>query len=214
MSDQGGLCAYCEIDLIDVPVGTGSADFRVEHFHPKNDSNISKNWHLEWNNLFACCHGGSERNVVNSSLRFTSPDVSCDVPKGSKILDGTILNPLSIPKFPNLFDFDRSTGSIKANITAAASSGLPVSKLQSTIDELNLDAPRLRKFRRTTLGQINRSLQVQLNKGLSINQAKTKLAQAYLRKDSKGNWPAFFSAIRSYLGSEAEDHLKNINYLG
>jgi uncharacterized protein (TIGR02646 family) len=34
LSDQGGLCAYCEIDLVvDAPDGYG--DFRVEHFVPK-----------------------------------------------------------------------------------------------------------------------------------------------------------------------------------
>lgn len=47
--NQGGLCAYCEIDLKPADAN-GHADFRVEHFHPKSDT-TTHNWHLDWQNL-------------------------------------------------------------------------------------------------------------------------------------------------------------------
>lgn len=57
-ADQRGICAYCEIDLIDVPEEKISADgsgdkpdFRVDHFHPKKHpistpTGIPKVWRL------------------------------------------------------------------------------------------------------------------------------------------------------------------------
>lgn len=92
-ADQGGLCAYCEINLLDA-AGTDKADFRVEHFHPKSDTSSGMNWHLHWPNLLGCCHGGSRSDVVDASKRATTPDHSCDVPKKDKNLTGVILNPL------------------------------------------------------------------------------------------------------------------------
>lgn len=85
---------------------------------------------------------------------------------------------------------------------------------QNTIDELRLDAPRLRRFREDVLNKINQQLQQLLQQGLSVGQARTHLAQAYLRKNSQQYWPAFFSCIRDYLGSEAEAHLLAIGYAG
>lgn len=60
--DQGGICAYCEIDLKELDVSSSNnvvPDFRVEHFHPKSDNSTAHNWNLDWNNLLACCNGGS-----------------------------------------------------------------------------------------------------------------------------------------------------------
>ena len=81
-AEQRGICAYCEIDLLDVPaeqVSTDGAgvkpDFRVDHFHPKQHStNISNHWELDWNNLFGVCAGGDERHVVEQS-RFTEKKI-------------------------------------------------------------------------------------------------------------------------------------------
>ncbi|QDG58882.1 retron system putative HNH endonuclease [Pseudomonas sp. NIBRBAC000502773] len=107
-SDQGSVCAYCEIDLI--PANSkGSADFRVEHFHPKSDKTTTRNWGLEWNNLLAVCHGGSRKDVVDAKARHTKP-YTCDVPKANNIWDDVILNPLNLKSGPCLFKFDRSTG--------------------------------------------------------------------------------------------------------
>ncbi|MGO3408549.1 hypothetical protein [Marinomonas sp.] len=84
--------------------------FTIARAAEKNypDNTPSRNWHLDWQNLLGCCHGGSQRNVVDASQRFTSPESSCDVPKGEKNLDDVILNPLHIPAFPKFFTSIRS----------------------------------------------------------------------------------------------------------
>lgn len=212
-TQQAGLCAYCEIHLIEATQNE-KADFRVEHFHPKSDDSTAYNWHLDWQNLLGCCHGGSERYVAQASSRFTSPDNSCDVPKGSRDLDNVILNPLHIPATPALFSIARSEGQISVDIAACTTAGQSQSKAQATIDELQLDGQRLRRFRKALLDQLNAHIGDMVRNGQTVEQARTKLAQRLLRKDAQNRWPAFFTSIRSYLGCEAEAHLASIQYQG
>ncbi len=113
--DQGNLCAYCEISLLE-DADPVREDRRVEHFHPKSDTSNDHNWALDWNNLLATCHGGDSPQVADTN-RYTHPDVSCDIPKQDKNLDEIILNPLSLPAFPLLFGFE-SNGSISVDSIA------------------------------------------------------------------------------------------------
>lgn len=208
-----GICAYCEIDLRDKDA-SGNADFRVEHFHPKSDTSTPYNWHLDWQNLLGCCHGGSQSTVTDTANRFTSPDHSCDIPKGSKNLDAVILNPLLLPASHAFFSCDRSSGELKVNIAHCQSAAVSEVKAQQTIAELELNSPRLNRFRLTLLNQLNSELQSAMTKGTTLDAAIQKLAQAHLRKNAQQHWPAFFTSIRSYLGSEAENHLQTIGYNG
>jgi uncharacterized protein (TIGR02646 family) len=210
--DQGGLCAYCEIDL-KPKNALEAADFRVEHFHPKSDTSTPHNWHLDWQNLLACCHGGSRSDIVDAGNRFSSPH-SCDVPKGENNWDNVIFNPLYLPPSPSLFRFNRADGAISVNTANCNQAGLGVDRAQATIDNLNLDAVRLRNLRKPVLDRLNLQLRAMIVSGEDINQARTRLAQALLKKDNDGNWPAFFSAIRDYLGEAAERQLIAINYNG
>lgn len=211
--DQGNLCAYCEIDLLEDP-DPACEDRRIEHFHPKSDTSGTHNWALDWNNLLATCHGGSVSQVADSD-RYTSPEVSCDIPKANKDLDDVILNPLNIPAFPLLFEFGVDDGSIQVDIEACDMSDIDPSKAQQTIDELHLDAPRLRKFRDQLLDELKEKLlDLISDDDLSDSQAKTILAQDLLVKDSDGYWPAFFSTIRFYLLPESDEVLTEENYNG
>jgi len=212
ISDQGGICAYCEIDLKEANAH-GNADYRVEHFHPKSDHSTEHNWHLDWSNLLACCHGGNNRTVVETSTRYTNPDCSCDVPKDSKNLDNLILNPLHIPAFPTVFRFDRSTGKPQVN-EDCVDAGIERKKIESTIFELRLDASRLNRLRKPLLDKLNEEVKLSVQSGLSIGDAKDQLARIHLRKDTNGHWPKFFSSIRSYLGNSAEKHLRSIHFNG
>lgn len=213
LRDQGGICAYCEIDL--KPSSEPShADLRVEHFHPKSDTSTGHNWALDWQNLLAVCHGGSARDVVDAADRFTSPDNSCDVPKQDKNLDAVICNPLQLPASPLLFRFDRSSGGISVNQATCTQAGVPAQKAQATIDELRLDAVRLRDLRKPVLDKLNSQLMSLVAAGMDLPDARSKLAATHLRRDARGNWPAFFSAIRCYLGQAAEQHLQNMGYQG
>ncbi len=212
--DQGGLCAYCEIDLKPAN-GEDAADLRVEHFHPKKiDASTQHNWHLDWQNLLACCHGGSRSDIVDSTSRYTSPDHSCDVPKANNDWDNVILNPLHLPAFPCLFKFNRADGSISVNVTHCQQAGVDEAKAQATIDNLRLDAKRLRDLRKPVLDELNEQLQKMVLTGYTVEEAGIRLTKAVLKKDDQGNWPAFFSAIRSYLGRAAEQQLNTINYKG
>ncbi|MDO8844772.1 retron Ec78 anti-phage system effector HNH endonuclease PtuB [Methylicorpusculum sp.] len=211
-SDQGGLCAYCEIDL-KPKNASEAADFRVEHFHPKSDISTSHNWHLDWQNLLACCHGDSRPDVVDAGSRFANPH-SCDVPKGENDWDNLIFNPLHLPAYPCLFQFNRSDGSISVNVANCNNADVDITKAQATIDNLNLDGVRLRNLRKPVLNQLNLQLRILVESGYTVDDARNRLAQAALKKDNNTHWPAFFSAIRDYLGAAAEKQLAAINYNG
>lgn len=211
--DQCGLCAYCEINLKNADEN-GKADFRVEHFHPKSDYSTAHNWHLDWQNLLGCCHGGSQANVVEAGERHSSPDHSCDVPKGSENWDDVILNPLNIPHTPILFSFNRTNGAISLNSDNCDQAGVDRVKAQATIDKLRLDSQRLRTLRKPTLEQVNDSLKNLVERGMTIEDARSKLAKGLLKKNSQDQWPRFFSAIRDYLGAAAEQQLLDIDYVG
>lgn len=210
--DQGNLCAYCEISLLE-DSDPACEDKRVEHFHPKSDTRGSHNWALDWQNLLATCHGGNSAQVAESG-RYTSPDVSCDIPKKDKNLDEIILNPLNLPSFPLLFKFEND-GSISVDHEACDAAGIEIDKAQNTIDELCLDAPRLRKFRKEVIEILEEKLfeQIQLQE-LSDSEAKVLLAEDLLIKDEKGHWPDFFSTIRYYLLPESDLVLNNSGYTG
>jgi len=213
LDDQGGLCAYCEIDL-KAGFDTEAADFRVEHFHPKSDTSSSHNWHLDWRNLLACCHGGSMPDIVDALNRFSSPDHSCDVPKDNENWDNIILNPLQITSFPPLFSFSRHTGSIHVHYEHCSAANISHIIAQKTIDKLRLDADRLKRLRKSILNKINDELRGMVSRGIDLQIAKETLAEAYLYKNNDGHWPAFFSTIRDYLGDAAEKQLNVIHYAG
>ncbi|EKP0317459.1 TIGR02646 family protein [Aeromonas veronii] len=207
-TDQGNLCAYCEQDLL---AGTNGAldDCRIEHFHPKSRRELGEpNWGLEWNNLLAVCCGGNQKNVVNHEQRFDSDskNYSCDVPKGDHILDEVILNPLQLPHH-NIWDFNRSTGLIIVNENSCQSNGVNAEMARQTIDKLNLNSPRLTRARKAVLESINSNIQKMLNSGRPMEDAIDLIAKSVLRKNKAGDWPSFFSAIRSYLGQQAEANL-------
>lgn len=207
-SDQGNICAYCEQDLLS---GTNGAldDCRIEHFHPKSKQAPGEpNWALEWNNLMVVCCGGNQRHVVNSLQRFDldPQNYSCDVPKGDKILDAIILNPLNLPDF-NIWKFNRSNGLIAVDEEFCITHGLDVEKARQTIHELNLNSSRLMRARKTILDDLNRRITESLVKGQTIEQARSALAASILRRTPAGDWPSFFSAVRFYLGQHAEQVL-------
>lgn len=211
-ADQGGLCAYCEINMKEKD-SSGDADFRVEHFHPKSDIPAHTNWHLDWQNLLAVCHGGSSKTVVESAIRFTAQH-SCDVPKANNIWDAIILNPLNIPAYPSLFKFDRSTGSMAINGPHCTQANIDPIKAKATIDNLQLDSSRLRRLRKLALGVMNAKLIALVQSGVPLIDARQAMATALLKKDALRHWPPFFSAIRYYLGNAAEQQLQALGYDG
>ena len=216
--DQGNLCCYCEIDTKQ-GLGIGKDDFRVEHFHPKSDiGSSSHNWALDWQNMFGCCHGGSEKFVTDDKTRFVQKHAErhSDVIKSESIWDEKILNPLEIPAFPILFQANRRDGSLSVEEDHCRDAGVDIEKANNCLhpEKLNLNSVRLNSLRKATLDALNEQVEAALSAGLTIEDAILNLTKAELRKDDQQHWPRFFTTIRSYLGKTAEGYLMSINYTG
>lgn len=217
VSDQRGLCAYCEIDT-QISNVAGENDFRIDHFVPKDPSQSSvgsHNYGLDWFNLRGCCHGGSQ-TLLAAPNRKTSPDHSCDVPKNNNNWVGVILDPLhDVPAFPIIFQYtELGNDAGKISIDESICPSELQDKARATISKLRLDAPRLNRLRSSVIDKLREEIIVLLDDGKSLEEATDALAQLYLTPKPTGYWEAFFTCIRWYLGSSAERHLQSINYQG
>jgi len=211
LDDQRGLCAYCEIDL--KPEAGGQVDdFHVEHFYPKNPPHPTHNYALDWTNLLGVCHGGSKKEVKDGAQRYTSPDESCDRPKGNKNLLGIILNPLTdIGPWDHLFEFEESTGAISRHSTSCPA---PMQAMvDATIRELCLDGTRLKRFRKNVIDELGKAIEEELLGSKTFDQAVKSVAEAQFQP-FPAPWPRFFTCIRWYLSTAAEARLQLLAYVG
>lgn len=218
ISDQGGLCAYCEIGIHE----NDPLKCRVEHFHPKSSTTHGHNWALDWNNMLAVCSGGSQGASVDPA-HYLAPlpnNLSCDAHKDRQIqlgkLDancaGLILSPLQISAFPILFIVSAFDGTIAPNYNDLSKMPPPpgskhstvAALVEHTIDMLNLNCDRLKRARLVVVRNIENGKKEQRSKGFNAEQGMTNLAKRYFVR----TWPAFFTTIRSRLGPAAEVHLK------
>ncbi len=214
--DQGGLCAYCEKPIH----SDGEHRQRVEHIHPKSDnSNPAVNWGLVWTNVLAVCTGGE---TENKEVHPLPANLSCDAHKnhcmqGKKsvmqLLD-QIFNPLHLPVFPCLFDFEKHTGKLVPNENVCSeidsllelAIGDTMNRLIKTIQLLNLNCDRLTTERRLVLFQYNQEVAKACK--LDDNNFKIKLSHKWFNK----KWPSFFTTRRILLGNAAENYLQSIEY--
>lgn len=222
--DQGGLCAYCEIDIAD----NNPLKCRIEHFHPKSDLSRPPNWALDWCNMIAVCNGGSHRHVTDPGflLEPMTKNLSCDAHKDQRIqvgdlpaaCEGWILNPLEVLAFPCLFKIKKIDGSLEPDLAACgAADPWPSNRhlstadlVQHTIDMLNLNCDRLNKARLALVWDIENNKKKQQARGISGVQGMSNLVNRYFRR----TWPSFFTVIRSCLGQAAEAHLQAKNFEG
>lgn len=214
LKDQHGLCAYCEISIRLADDEESVDDFRVEHFHPKGETDFKvHNYHLDWQNLLGVCHGGSQPNVEEAKWRFSrrKRDRSCDVPKGGKPINEYILNPLEIPADTRLFKYAEING--KMFVDEETCPQELVEKAKNSIRELNLNAPRLMRMRKTVIDVLQEEIEVSLLSGMEIEEVAKVLAETFLLPDDQGNYQDFFTVIRWFLGDVAEDVLREKNYM-
>jgi len=203
--DQGKICAYCEVKVHNKQ--------RIEHINDKSNSTSTNNLHLDWNNLVGVCFGGSSPKSI---LYPTPENLSCDSYKEHKsISHKEFLNPLEIKAFPNLFQFEKKTGKLKANIENCKlvvipnNSYLTTEKLvHNTIINLNLNCDRLM----TDRDKIFREYNKEIKKARISNNKNIKTELAYKWFSQK--YPSFFTTRRILLGKYAEDYLKENNYDG
>ena len=216
LKDQGGLCGYCEIKITNQPVHKQ----RVEHFHDKSDkSNLAaNNWGLDWQNVFAVCIGGTDTNPMIHPL---PSNLSCDAHKShlkgkhNQAPEGYLLNPLTMPHSPCLFDFDKRTGELKANANTCAKVEIDGNNfdtlqelVENTIRILNLNCPRLTAQRLEVLKAYNQAIKIARQK--KDRHCFTKLSKRWFG----GKWQEFFTTRRLLLGNHAESHLASVRYDG
>ena len=227
-ADQRGLCAYCEINLLDIPKESISTDgmgvkpdFRVDHFHPKNhQDNQDNHWELDWKNLFGVCTGGDEKNVIEPT-RFSEKKSNrhCDSPKKNKVYDGVILNPLSdIPSFPNLWKISDASNNeaifLEPDKKACdQQSSTCFVKAENTLQILRLNCNKVAEFRANTILALMEEIEENKIAGMRYDEAvRTAMKAAFNPKSP--SWPQFFSTIRAYFGKDAEKRLCEIGYNG
>lgn len=223
LHDQGGLCAYCELDIRD----NNPLQSRIEHFHPKSDNAGPTNWALEWGNMLAVCAGGSGRHDKPPYTQEPlDKNLSCDAHKNQMIqkgllqemCEGWILDPTKFQAWPSLFAIDKSSGKLCPDIGRCSQAPMwPQNQhpniqtlVQHTIAMLNLNCDRLCQARLCLIWDIERNKKQCRTAGLSPEQGLGKLAQHYLRL----RWPGFFTTICLCLGSAAENYLQGIRFQG
>ena len=209
--DQHGLCAYCETAIVLPKVEGQVDDFRVEHFYPKADTEFGKhNYHLDWWNMLGVCHGGSQPDVPDAVERFSTRQIdrSCDVLKGNKKLSGRILNPLKIP-MTRIWCFSEYDGTMYVDYRSCPKK--LVDRAERTIEELNLNAPRLCRMRKALIERLAEQLTDMVAEGTKIETALETLAVAFLAPDMRGICLPYFSTTRWYLADGAEKLLERYN---
>jgi uncharacterized protein (TIGR02646 family) len=210
-SNQGGLCAYCELNL-------DLDNEQVAHFHPKSDTMTQHNWALTWTNLWLTCKGGSQTWMTEPD-RYCPPlpdNLSCDECKGDRVVDGLVLAPDDIPAFPRIFRFEQHPDRLEICVDGQAchDAGIPVDKAQQTIDAFNLNCSRLASARLALHRQLEQAIMRLRRRGVHPQVGFTSLVQRHLAKNANGRWPRFFTLVRWRFGQVAESYLQSIAFMG
>jgi uncharacterized protein (TIGR02646 family) len=211
--DQHGLCAYCERILERDP-----GKFEVEHFVSKSHSNKNHNWDLDWANLLAVCHGNEEEKGLKNIYQKSCGNFKniYEIKKIGVIDYQKLVNPTSLPCFPNLYTIDTSNFFIKADKNACISANISYDNLNYTINIFNLNCDSLTEKRKIIYAFIAKKLKNVNNKPKN-EQYKLfikKLIESFFGPLEQQIWPAFFTAIRCAFGNLAEKYLNSINYDG
>ncbi|WP_295385149.1 retron system putative HNH endonuclease [uncultured Thiodictyon sp.] len=207
-----GLCAYCEIRLT-------PGNEQIAHFHPKSDRSSNHNWALDWDNLWIGCLGGTrvaDRQIDSDGKpKYPLPgNRSCDEATTDSVLDGVILRPDEVPPFPRLFRFLQSPDrlDIAPDAAACTAAGIPVERVEATIEKLNLNCRRLAEARLPLHRQLEYAKKRLRESGADPGAGLRRLAEAHLAIDPDGCRKAFFTVARWSLHRYAEDHLRETQF--
>lgn len=192
MDLQHGLCGYCEVDIRE-------RDRQVEHVIPQSDPQHGAAHALDPSNLIACCKGGTlQTDDETRRLDPVKRNRSCGEAKGDRI-DAEFVDPRTLPDFPSLVrvHFD---GRIEADADSCNSFGLPVAKIEKTIEILGLNTERLRRARESRWNALSDIWASEFDFPALIEAA----AKEELLPDEGNRLTRFFTTSRSYFGAYAE----------
>lgn len=189
---QHGICGYCEIDIQE-------RDRQVEHVIPQSDPLRGAAHALDSGNMIACCKGGTL--VTDDETRRLDPvkrNRSCGEAKEDRV-DTDFVDPRTLPDLPSLtrVNFD---GRIEADAASCESSGIPVGRIEKTIEILGLNTERLRRARENHWDALSVNWESEMGAAGLMQAAAT----AELLPDNDNRLPRFFTTSRSYFGVYAE----------
>ncbi|MFN9871542.1 MAG: hypothetical protein ACK55E_08905 [Cyanobacteriota bacterium] len=213
-TDQGGLCAYCEL------AATKDANsLQVEHIVAKSHHDPACNWALHWPNMLAVCTGGSR--WAREQDRYLEPlqdNLSCDQHKSHLVNTGSlredsrgfVVNPLDLPAFPPLVAVLHD-GRLIPHPDACAQVQISPNAYSTTqeliarsIEHLNLNCVRLCLAR----------LAAARNLAGELKKAKAESICPKFLSLRNGCRRQFFTVYRCRLGKAAEAYLASSGFCG
>ena len=189
---QHGICGYCEIDI-------NERDRQVEHVIPQSDPHQGAARALDSSNMIACCKGGTLMTFDDTRrLDPVKRNRSCGEAKGNR-LDIDFIDPRTVPGLPSLtrVNFD---GRIEADAGSCESCGIPVNRMEKTIEILGLNTERLRRARKNRWDALSDNWGSEFDAPELMEAA----AKGELLPDPDNRLPRFFTTSRSYFGVHAE----------
>jgi uncharacterized protein (TIGR02646 family) len=208
---QGFLCAYCEVKLT-------PGNEQIAHFHPKSERSGGHNWALDWDNLWLACLGGtrhSDQMGGTGDVKYGLPENrSCDEATEDVVLDGVILRPNEIPAFPRLFRYRQEPDRlyIEPDRDLCQQKGIPIAKVQLTIDRLNLNCSRLAEARLPVHKSLEAAKKRLRKSNLDPLPKLRRLAERHLGSNPDGYQQPFFTVARWNLRKVAEDFLGDTGF--
>jgi uncharacterized protein (TIGR02646 family) len=207
--DQGGLCVYCEMKI-------SKPNHQVEHFHDKSDdsdSNAPRCWHLDWDNMWYACMGGTKETADTAEYMLPIKD-NCSCGQHKRKGDyRNMFPPQEIPAFPRLFTYKYEGNgiSIHADKNLCTIFNIDPQQIEHTINVLNLNCKRLCEARQSIVKPIDEILK---SNRFSFEQYKLLAKKFMGNKYEYGLWEQFFTMIRWRFGEPAEEYLNDIQFHG
>ena len=201
-SAQGHICAYCEIEVSRPMLG------QVEHFVSEDFNDGIGNYALDFDNLLACCEGGTRVDLDNGRAEPPIRDtLHCgqlkDSGKTTHDPRGDLLDPRSLPGTPLIWRFG-SDGSMSVDTAACVRAAVRQEVAQTTIERLGLDRRVLRRLRGAVRDQLESEFELLIKEdGLDDEAALERVATDQL-VPQEGRLPGFWSTIRHWAGDAAE----------
>jgi uncharacterized protein (TIGR02646 family) len=203
---QGGLCAYCEIRF---PPGIGGLWVQVEHVVEKSLSEHETggpNLHLAAENLVASCTGGAQRTLAKPEaldeaqrwyMQPLPENLSCgqakERHKGAALIDPRDLSAGLMPIACNML------GELVVNEADARAAGLAKTDLESTLEILGLNCPRLVYARLAAWMDVEEEFEDFDELDWDPDRFEAYCA-LYLAPDEDGRLVEFWTTVRSCLG--------------